>query len=198
MPRSPIWKKAYNPGGENRYDQAPIQGHFMGVPELGIGPAPKNQSDRWKKARDMRFRQKNGFDPISFMHLLDWLMNTDVNLDIWSGPLATNLNNNFQNLAWDPKTVGTMLGDITDAFEEVLGENRGLLLRGSRFSRGWYFRVQYNPDIARVARRAMDELLEMARLAVLDQERGSPLPNYGPIHAIHLCPSLRGSLNGDH
>ena len=102
----------------------------------------------WTKAR-LRYihRAKNGInDPYTFFHLVDELTNVAPDKQFTAASLAEHLNRERPHIAWDPITVGRVLGDLIESWEEA---NPGRVNQPIDSKRSWhgaaYWMTSYEP-----------------------------------------------------
>jgi hypothetical protein len=91
---------------------------------------PTRSLRRFKQNRKVLFhRVKNGvYDPITFYHVVDGLLQLRAWRPFKSADLATYLRERAPNIVWDNVTVGRILSDIEESFaaleKQVIRKNR--------------------------------------------------------------------------
>jgi len=150
---------------------------FGGQEEIQTGGEPwmgamlgVRQAARWQTSRGWSYRVPNGqYDPMTYLYVVDAVANIDPSIELRAGKLAEWLNRTATQLRWDAVTVGKVLSDLCDAFEDVLGAKLGLLERGKDY-RGTFYLIHGGPGVVRVLVELREDLMrateeEMAALA---------------------------------
>lgn len=128
------------------------------------GAVGVRQQQRWESSQHWSYRQPNGlYDPLTMMLVLDAVANIDPDVELRAGKLAEWLNQASPQFFWDPVTVGKLVSDLCDNFEDALGAKNGILERGRDY-KGHFFLLHHNPRTAAVFYRVRDELMAMAEL----------------------------------
>jgi hypothetical protein len=89
-------------------------------------------------------------------------MNIDPDIELRSLKLAEYLQTQDYRMTWDAVTVGKVLSDLCDGFEDALGAKNGLLERG-RDWKGAFYRIHRNPTTARRAQMLREDLYRSAQ-----------------------------------
>ena len=152
-------------------------------------PLGVRQETRWAASGNWTYRVPNGqYDPMTYMFVLDAVVNIDPSIELRSGKLAEALNQRRQQLRWDAVTVGKVLSDLCDAFGDVLGAKLGLLER-SKDQRGTFYLIRRTPEVARVFTALREELMRATELEMAALSRGEhPARLVSPLLE---CPSVR-------
>jgi hypothetical protein len=96
-------------------------------PWLGLQLGVRQRS-RWDSSAHWTYRTPNGvFDPLTYLFVLDSLANMDPQIELRAGVLAEWLNQARHQVLWDPITVGKVLSDICDQFEDALWSAGGTI-----------------------------------------------------------------------
>lgn len=152
------------------------------------------QRGRWEASTHWTYRTPNGqFDPLTYLHILDEIANIDPDIELRAKNLAQWLNEVRDQFIWDPVTVGKVVSDLCDAFEDVLGEKNGLLERG-KDTRGAFYRIHHVEDTAKVyygLREDLMRLVEVEMAAQTNRQRSQRL-----VSPLLECPSVRGEWKG--
>lgn len=148
------------------------------------------QRGRWEASAHWSYRTPNGqFDPLTYLHVLDAVANINPDIELRAKNLTEWLNDHRPKMLFDPVTVGKVISDLCDAFEDVLGEKNGLLERGKDF-KGSFYRVHHLPDVARVyygLREDLMRLVEVEMAAQSNRQRSQRL-----VSPLLECPTVRG------
>jgi len=156
-------------------------------------PFGTRQRIRWKNARQWAYRANNGvYDPLTYLQVLDTLLSIDTQIELRSKNLSEFLNREKTQFYWDAVTVGRVLTDLAESFEEVLGEKLGLLERGTDY-KGNFFVFHLNPDTIKVATDLREDLMRLAQIEMQVRDRGETSKRYAS--PLLECPSLRGEFN---
>lgn len=147
------------------------------------------QGRRWEASTHWKYVAKNGlYDPLTFLFVLDAVANINPDIELRSKNLVEFLQRERDQFHWDVTTVGRVLNGIREAFEDVLGEKRGILEAGVDY-RGAFYRIHHNAETAALYYRAREDLMRLAEnemtlraLGKHSKEMVSPLTD---------CPSLR-------
>jgi hypothetical protein len=146
---------------------------------------------RWEASTHWVYTVPNGcYDPMTFLFVLDAVMNIDPDIELRANKLIVYLQNQPYRLTWDVVTVGKVLSDLCDAFSDVLGEKNGLLERG-RDWRGVFYRIHRNPATADLAQRLREDLYK-ATEAEMDARKAGQRPK-ALVSPLLECPSARGA-----
>lgn len=164
---------------------------YMGV-ALGV-----RERLRWDASTHWGYRTPNGqYDPLTFLFVLDAVAGIDPDIELRSGNLAAFLRDESPSLSWDPVTVGKVLSDICEAFEDVLSAKNGILERGKDY-RGSFFRVHHNPATAELYQQVRKDLMRLAEFEISARAAGIRPPRL--VSPLLECGSLRGvfDLSGE-
>lgn len=109
-----------------------------------------------RQRRRFVHRTPNGiWDPITFYHLVDALLQIEPAHNFSAGQLAAHLNESHPAIAWDAVTVGRILNDIVESLSDANGQAHA----GIATSRDWSGRYYETTDSVE-GRAAMFRLLE--------------------------------------
>jgi len=148
------------------------------------------QRGRWEASRHWSYSTPNGcYDPMTYLFILDTVMNIDPDIELRAGKLTEWLGTQPYRMSWDAVTVGKVISDLCDTFEDVLGAKMGLLERG-RDWRGAFYRLHRNPTTARLVLAVREDLYkateaEMALVAAGNRSQRLVSP-------LLECPAARG------
>jgi hypothetical protein len=174
---------------------------FNGVEEINVHPEKWMQDERpgtlgsrqmlrWEASTHWVYTTPNGcYDPMTYMFVLDMVMNIDPDIELRAGKAVEWLYTRPYRMSWDSTTVGKVISDLCDTFEDVLGQKTGLLERGKDY-RGTFYRIHRNPQTAAVALSLREDLyrateVEMAARSVGNRPKALVSP-------LLECPSVRG------
>ena len=106
-------------------------------------------------------------DPLSVQLVLLALTSIDPAVQIRAWAFRDWLQEHYPQLVWDSVSVGRILADICDQFEDVLGAEKGLLAR-TRDGRGT---IYYIRDTPRTAHLSVAVIEQLERLVDLERDR---------------------------
>ena len=150
------------------------------------------QKMRWDSSRKWAYRVPNGiYDPLTYMYVLDICTGIDPDIELRAKNLADFLNTTNEAFYWDPVTVGRVLADLCEGFEDVLGAKNGLLERGQDY-RGSFFRLHHTEDTAKVAHALRDDLMALAKVEITARLLGKRSKSM--VSPLLECASLRGEF----
>ena len=150
---------------------------------LRLGRERKIRSNR----KTMYHRSRNGvYDPVTYYHLLDRLLDVRPGTIFRSVEFARELNYRIPDISWDPVTVGRIITDIA----ETLSEANGYIAIGAnrRFD-GMIFDVSGHPDARAAMENLLDDLEKVALKELEDERDNKPMPKRlrSP---LSFCPSV--------
>lgn len=159
------------------------------LPALGT-----RQRLRWEASQHWVYTTPNGcYDPMTFLYILDTVLQIDPDIELRSNRLTAYLTTQPYRLTWDSTTVGKVLSDLCDAFEDVLGAKNGLLERGRDY-KGTFYRIHRNPEVAKVAQALREDLYRLTEAEMANRKAGNrPLALASPLLE---CASVRGEWEG--
>lgn len=148
------------------------------------------QRQRWDSSLHWRYRTPNGqSDPLTYLIVLDQIAHIDPDIELRAIKLTPWLNEHSDSVVFDSVTVGKVLSDICDAFEDVLKAKNGLLER-SRDWKGTFYRIHRNGETAALYWKAREDLMRLASAEMAARAAGNrPERLASPLIE---CPSLRG------
>lgn len=158
--------------------------------ELGANLGVR-QRERWHSSSLWAYRVPNGqLDPLTYMHILDSVASIDPDIELRAGNLTDWLNREKSAFLWDRVTVGKVLSDLHDAFEERLGKGNSLLERGKDY-RGVFYLVKHTGEVGILYRDVREGLMAAARVELdLQAAGGTRSPRLeSPLIEV---PALRG------
>lgn len=160
-----------------------------GAPVLGA-----RQRARWEASEHWVYSTPNGcYDPMTYLFILDSTMNIDPDIELRAAKLVEYLQTRPYRMSWDSTTVGKVLSDLCDAFEDVLGAKMGLLERGRDY-KGTFYRIHRNPATAKVAQGIREDLYRLTGIEIEARSNGNkPLALASPLLE---CPNARGAWEG--
>lgn len=132
---------------------------------------------------------KNGvYDPFTFFHVVDQLLNIKTDQAFTGREFAEYLNKNVEHMVWDSTTVGRILNDLHDNFRDVHPDEESQPLIVYRDWSACFYELRSTPR-SRVAlwRLAEDlvvlceELADQEKRGVAPKRLGSPMSS---------CPSV--------
>jgi hypothetical protein len=148
------------------------------------------QRIRWESSRHWHYRTPNGqFDPLTHLYVLDAVAHIHPDIELRSNKLAIHMNETNEAFVFDPVTVGKVLSDLCDAFEDVLGAKNGLLERG-RDWKGTFYVLHRNPETAKAYWKAREDLMRLSQLEMEARAEGRKIDRLAS--PLLECPSLRG------
>jgi hypothetical protein len=125
-------------------------------------PLGVRQISRWEASTHWAYSTPNGcYDPLTYLFVLDTVINIDADIELRANKLAEYLSRQPYRMTWDAVTVGKVLNDLREAFEDVLGAKSGLLERGRDWN-GAFYRIHRNPATAKVAQALREDLYRLA------------------------------------
>ena len=156
--------------------------------QLGV-----RQRARWESSAHWTYRQPNGqFDPLTYLFVLDAVANIDPDIELRSKNLTEYLNRTRAQFIWDPVTVGKVLSDLCDAFEDVLGEKSGLLERGKDY-KGAFYRVHHLADVAKTYSGLREDLMRLVEVEMVARTQRNHTKML--VSPLLECPSVRQEWN---
>lgn len=151
------------------------------------------QAARWVTSANWAYRTPNGiYDPLTMLKVLDAVAHIDPDIELRSQKMAEFLNVHSPRMLWDAITVGKVLADLCEAFEDVLGPKMGLLERGKDY-RGAFYLIHRNADTAKVYFGLRDDLMRLAEDAIAAQANMQPVKRHDS--PLLECPSVRGEFS---
>jgi len=161
----------------------PIEPAWMGA-SLGV-----RQRTRFDQSQHMTHRVANGcYDPLSIMLVLDVLANIDPDIELRARALTEFLNQARPQFLWDSVTVGKVLSDIHDQFEDVLGAKNGILERGKDY-RGHFYLIHRSVGAAKLFVTVHEALLVAANTEIATRANRRPVER--TISPLSEIPALR-------
>lgn len=150
------------------------------------------QKRRWEASAHWVYPMPNGvYDPMTYMFVLDMLVGINDQITLRASKLAEYLRIKRPQMGWDAITVGKVLADIEEEFENVLGEKVGILEKGVDY-RGKFYYIHLYPDAVRLYSAVREDLMKL-----VDDERQKRLLNeavYRTESPFRECPSMRGEF----
>jgi hypothetical protein len=145
---------------------------------------------RWEASEHWVYTMPNGcYDPMTFLYVLDTVAGIDPDIELRASKLVEYLQTLPYRLSWDVVTVGKVLSDLCDTFEDVLGSKMGLLERG-RDWKGAFYRIHRNPTTARLYQALREDLYKATEAEMAARAAGNrPKALVSPLLE---CPSARG------
>lgn len=161
-----------------------------------VAPVGYRASRRWGNAqRHLAYPVPNGvYDPLTYFFTLHALLNIDTQVELQAARFVEFLNAHYPALRWDSVTVGRVLSDMCDSFEEALGEKQGLLIRGRSY-KGYFYLVNDTVEAVSLARSVLDDLHKLSRVAVAAAARDTALPRVAS--PLLDCRSFAGERMSD-
>jgi hypothetical protein len=151
------------------------------------------QRARWLASTHFSYPTPNGIEcPMTYMLVLDALMNIDPFIELRAKNLVLYLTETYPQLSWDSVTVGRVVSDFCDNFEDVLGVKNGLLER-SRDHNGWFYLLHQSPETARLAFLLRDDLFRLTEVEIASRKQGRKTDFKGS--PLLECVSVRGAWN---
>lgn len=153
----------------------------------GLGVRPKR---RMQAQSHWGYRAVNGvYDPLTYLHVLDVVAGIDPDIELRTKNLVKFLNEERPQFYWDTITVGRVLNDIREYFEDKLGgKGLGLLEHGQDY-KGAFYRIHINEDTVRLFHKARVELAALAEIERTLRDRGEPTKRL--MSPLQEVPSLR-------
>jgi len=149
------------------------------------------QALRWEASSHWVYATPNGcYDPMTYLFVLDALMNIDADIELRAHKLVEYLQSRPYRMVWDSVTVGKVISDLCDTFEDVLGAKMGLLERG-RDWRGAFYRIHRSETTAKAALALREDLYKATEVEMSARAAGNrPKALISPLVE---CPSARGA-----
>ena len=131
-------------------------------------------------------RTKNGvYDPITYFHLIDALLEVTPGLIFRTADLTQHLNETHPQLVWDTTSVGRVISDIAETLEEVNGS------RAIEFARRWngmIYSVTADAEGRQALMNLMDDLYVLCE-EMIQQEKNAHPPKRTDSPLLR-CPSV--------
>lgn len=123
---------------------------------------------RAKSSRKGLFRRnKNGiYDPVTFYHVIDGLLQIKGWHNFQSGEFAAYLRRHQPAILWDAVTVGRVLADIAESLEE----QNPLILRRIRKWNGMTYEVSDHKEHRETLMRLMEGMRDLAEQDIAREE----------------------------
>lgn len=161
------------------------------TPWMGLALGTR-QRIRWDGSRHWSYRQANGlYDPLTYMLVLDAVANMAPDIELRAKNLVVWLNQVAAQFQWDTITVGKVLSDLCDAFEDVLGEKHGILERGRDYQ-GMFYLIHHTEEVARTYQALREELMGLVQVEMVARVNHSGTPRLAS--PLLECPSVRGEF----
>ena len=158
-----------------------------------VGALGTRQRRRWEASRFWHYAMANGqYDPLTFLYVLDQVAHIDPDIELRAVKFAPWLSEHCPALVFDAVTVGKVLSDLCEAFEDVLGAKNGLLER-NRDWKGTFYVIHRNPDTATLYWKAREDLMRLVDVE-MDARKSGQRPERLASPLLE-CPSLRGEWN---
>ena len=163
----------------------------------------RRQRSRWKASREAgttdgfewRYRTPNGlYDPLTYLLVVDAIANIEPDIELRTKNLVEWLNENYKQLRGDVITVGKVLMDIRESYEDVLGKKNGMLEQGADY-KGNFYRIHHDPDTAKVYYGLREDLMRLARLEIEKRNRGERTTDM--VSPLRDCPTVRTGFPGE-
>ena len=176
------------------YSEHTTVSHFDEPYMTATGQVPgTRQRQRWLASCNWVYPTPNGTEcPMTYMLVLDALMNIDPFIELRSKNLVAYLTETYPQLTWDAVTVGRVVSDLCDNFEDVLGAKNGFLER-SRDHLGWFYLLHQSPETADLAFRLRDDLFRLTEVEITSRKQGRKTDFKGS--PLLECVSVRGPWN---
>ncbi len=167
---------------ENPYGRASI-------PDLATS-VTNSRLRRWTKSRNNLFhRPKNGiYDPVTMFHLVDALVNIRGWQPFTAATFVGYLNQHKPMLCWDAVTVGRILGDLVESWNDAHSHVLFRPLVPQRLSRGREYQLTNYVEGRRVMFDLLDDLARLADDAIALELVGKPASRSSS--PLGSCPSL--------
>lgn len=151
------------------------------------------QERRWDVSnRTLRYPTLNGTqDPLTYLLVLDSLMNMHPDVELRAVSFAEWLSTHVEGYVWTSHTVGKVLSDLCEAFEDVLGAGNGLLTSGKDYRGAWYL-FNRSKEAARVAYALREDLQRLSEAELKVRQLGRKTDTLGS--PLMECPSVRGKF----
>lgn len=151
------------------------------------------QERRWDASLAWHYRVPNGqYDPLTYLVILDQIAHIDPNIELRAGNLTVFMNKTNRAFIFDPVTVGKVLSDLCDGFDEILGAKLGFLERG-RDWRGTFYVIHRDPANAALYRNLREDLMTLTQVEMEARAFRRPLERIAS--PLLECPSMRGKWN---
>lgn len=150
----------------------------------------ERRTRRWSQTRRVAFhRVKNGiYDPYTFFHVVEELASLKPNQPFTSAEFAEYLNDNREYLYWDPVTVGRVLNDLRENFEEANRGERMQPIVAQRYWDGMFYEVTDHPEARAALLNLLDDLNDASQNLYEQEADGkAPARLTSPLAS---CPSL--------
>jgi hypothetical protein len=149
--------------GENAYGRLTIEGIRSRV------TARKLRSMSWAN-NNLVHRTKNGvYDPITYYHLLDFLMQVDPGQDFRTSDIMLLLPAAKPQLIWDGTTVGRVLTDLAETLYEA--NERAVIGFVKRWN-GMTYDMSGHPENRIILHRLHEDLFVLAKRVVEQEANG--------------------------
>ena len=169
--------------------ETPEAGADRYMDELGAPSVGTRQMARWCKTSNMVYPTPNGyFDPLTVFNVLFEVMALDSSLILRASAMTEWLQAHSPRFAWDPVTVGKVLSDLCDNFEDRLGAKCGILERGRDWKGNFYY-IHRDAETAELAHRVLDDLQRLVEDEM--SKRVLCQKVLRDISPLVECPSLR-------
>jgi hypothetical protein len=144
---------------------------------------------RWMRSTHWKYVAKNGiYDPLTYLFVLDAVANMHPDIELRAKNLTEWLNRNIEQFYWDAITVGKVLAELHEAFEDVLGKKFGILEAGLDY-RGRFYLLHHNPETARLYYSLREDLMKLADVEITARARGAKSDRL--LTPLLECPSVR-------
>ena len=150
----------------------------------------ERRTKRWHQASAHYFhRTKNGVhDPYSFFHIAQALANIRPWQPFTAAELSEHLNQTVPAFIWDSVTVGRILADMIESFQEANGNPDAQPIKSMRHWNGTYYEMSEHPAARAAILNLVDDLLEVADSTRDSEARGIKPPRL--TSPLLQCPSL--------
>lgn len=136
------------------------------------GSVGSREEKRWSKWDNAVWKNINGiYDPLTYLHVLSALAAINPDIELRAANLAKHMAREFPLFIWDAITIGKVLADLADTFEDALGRKNGLLERGRDY-RGSFYLVHHYPDILPVYKAMRNDLIKMVEAEMVQRDLG--------------------------
>lgn len=141
----------------------------------------------WSKARNQFYhRVKNGIrDPFTFFHLVEELADIRTGHPFTAAELAEHLNRHRPVFTWDPVTVGRILNDLVESWQEANPGVRFQPLVSIRRWSGREYMTQDFPESRAVLMDLLDDLVILGDKTGASRQQGPALDS-----PLTRCPSV--------
>jgi hypothetical protein len=152
-----------NLSGENIYGRLTIDGIKSRV------TARKLRQTTWANT-NLVHKTKNGiYDPVTYYHLLDFLMQIDPGQDFRTNDLMTELRATKPQLVWDATTVGRVLTDLAESLYDT--NDRAVIGFVKRWN-GMTYDMSGHPENRIILHRLHEDLFLLAKEAIQNEAAG--------------------------